>query len=97
MVASNVCIRNQARRSTMNRIIAAISDLPDTSGASLVSVFNNKVRRMGPARLFDVWRARSHYRAELRRLMAVAPHMIADIGLTVEEAREEMARAFWRP
>ena len=80
----------------MSRTIAATPNLPDTSARSLICAFK-QVRGMGPARLFDVWRTRSHYRAELRRLIAVAPHMIADIGLTVEEAQDEIARAFWRP
>ena len=43
-----------------------------------------------------VWRARRHFRKELSRLLSVAPHMIADIGLTVEDAAAEVVRPFWR-
>ena len=54
------------------------------------------MRRRGAAEVFSVWHARRHYRRELQRLLAVGPHMIADIGLTLDNAREEMARPFWR-
>ena len=53
-------------------------------------------RRQWPPQILSVWRARWHYRRELRRLLAVGPHMIADIGLTLEQTREEMARPFWQ-
>jgi uncharacterized protein YjiS (DUF1127 family) len=50
----------------------------------------------GPAAALSVWRARRHFRRELCRLLSVAPHMIADIGLTFEDAAAEVARPFWR-
>jgi uncharacterized protein YjiS (DUF1127 family) len=53
-------------------------------------------RRQRPAEILSVWRARWHFRRELRRLLSVGPHMIADIGLTLEQTREEMARPFWQ-
>ena len=43
------------------------------------------------------WRRRRHYRNELRRLLGVGPHLIADIGLTIEAARREIKKPFWRP
>jgi uncharacterized protein YjiS (DUF1127 family) len=43
-----------------------------------------------------LWRERRHFRKELSRLLGVAPHMIGDIGLTVEVAAAEVARPFWR-
>ena len=43
------------------------------------------------------WRARRHYRQDLRRLLLIGPHMIADIGLTLEEAQREAAKPFWSP
>ena len=43
-----------------------------------------------------LWRERRHFRKELSRLLAVAPHMIGDIGLTEEGAAAEVARPFWR-
>jgi uncharacterized protein YjiS (DUF1127 family) len=42
------------------------------------------------------WHGRRRYRGDLRRLMIVAPHMIADVGLTLEKARREVAKPFWR-
>src|SRR5262245_14610865 len=50
----------------------------------------------GVAVALSKWRARRHLRKELSRLLNVAPHMIADIGLTVEDAAAELARPFWR-
>lgn len=35
-------------------------------------------------------------RAELRRLLRVGPHMIADIGLDPEAACAEAAKPFWK-
>lgn len=54
------------------------------------------VRREGPMKIFAIWQARRHYRRELARLLIVGPHMIADIGLTTDNARDEIARPFWR-
>ena len=53
-------------------------------------------RRQWPLEIFSAWRSRRHYRRELRRLLAVGPHMIADIGLTLQQTREEMIRPFWQ-
>jgi len=50
----------------------------------------------GLAVVLREWRARLHFRKELSRLLSAAPHMIADIGLTVEDAAAELARPFWR-
>jgi uncharacterized protein YjiS (DUF1127 family) len=52
--------------------------------------------RQGPAAALGAWSARQHFRSELRRLMALGPHMIADIGLTLDEVSDEAARPFWR-
>lgn len=42
------------------------------------------------------WRRRRDDRNELRRLLRIGPHMIADIGLTCEAARRETEKPFWR-
>jgi uncharacterized protein YjiS (DUF1127 family) len=47
--------------------------------------------------LYARWRARRDERAELRRLLRSAPHLLADIGLTPARAAEEAAKPFWRP
>jgi len=49
-----------------------------------------------PASVLKEWRERKLFRREVSRLLSVAPHMIDDIGLTLDEASEEMARPFWR-
>jgi len=46
--------------------------------------------------IWALWLARWHYRRELRRLLRAGPHMIADIGLALDEAHAEMAKPFWR-
>ena len=43
------------------------------------------------------WGRRRQFRADLKRLLKVGPHMIADIGLTYQEALDECGRPFWRP
>jgi uncharacterized protein YjiS (DUF1127 family) len=55
-----------------------------------------EIRHQGPTTVLSVWRARRHYRRELRRLLDVGPYMIADIGLTLDQARDEMTQPFWR-
>jgi uncharacterized protein YjiS (DUF1127 family) len=42
------------------------------------------------------WLARRHYRRGLARLMRVGPHMIDDVGLTLEQVRQEIAKPFWQ-
>ena len=55
-----------------------------------------QVRREPPSRILSVWRERRQYRQELRRLMKVGSHMIADIGLKLEDARIETVKPFWQ-
>jgi uncharacterized protein YjiS (DUF1127 family) len=43
------------------------------------------------------WNRRRRFRKDLKRLLAVAPHMIADIGLTLDQAYEQIEAPFWRP
>ena len=42
------------------------------------------------------WQSRRRYRQDLARLLRVGPHMIADVGLTLEDARHEAAKPFWQ-
>lgn len=48
-----------------------------------------EMRHQGPITVLSVWRARLHCRRELRRLRDVGAHMIADVGLTLDQARDE--------
>ena len=48
------------------------------------------------AAAWAAWRTRRRFRRDLRRLLEVGPHMVADIGLTLDEARRDAAKPFWR-
>jgi uncharacterized protein YjiS (DUF1127 family) len=80
----------------MSDITTPTPNVSHTLIHSPMSIFR-EMRREGPAAVFEEWLARRHYRKELRRLLTVGPHMIADIGLTLDEAQNEMVRPFWRP
>jgi uncharacterized protein YjiS (DUF1127 family) len=54
------------------------------------------VRREPLSHILSAWRERRQYRQELQRLMKVGPHMIADNGLKLEDARMETAKPFWQ-
>jgi uncharacterized protein YjiS (DUF1127 family) len=47
--------------------------------------------------VLQVWRTRQRRRAELCRLLEMGPNLIADIGMTVEEAEIEAGLPFWKP
>jgi uncharacterized protein YjiS (DUF1127 family) len=49
----------------------------------------------GCLQLLDIWRERIEYRRNLRRLLAVGPHMIEDVGLASEAAHAEVMKSFW--
>ncbi|AZO11358.1 MULTISPECIES: DUF1127 domain-containing protein [unclassified Mesorhizobium] len=43
------------------------------------------------------WRARAYFRRDLKRMSETNPHLIDDIGLTREQAEEEIAKLpFWQ-
>ena len=48
------------------------------------------VRRPG------LWRRRQCSRRQIAYLLQVGPHLIGDIGLTIEEAECEASKPFWR-
>lgn len=66
-------------------------------GGFVAAALFQEVRHDGFSRIPGIWRQRRDYRRELRRLLRVGPHMIADIGLTVEEARDEVTKPLWVP
>jgi uncharacterized protein YjiS (DUF1127 family) len=82
--------------------IVAVSDLSShrkLAGNSGFQGFKSALQQMrhqGPTTALSVWRARRHCRRELRRLLDVGPHMIADVGLTLDQARDEITQPFWR-
>lgn len=47
--------------------------------------------------LFAEWERRRDCRKELKHLLRVGPHLIADIGLTLEKAHKEIEKPFGRP
>ena len=54
------------------------------------------VRAIEIAGCVSRWRQQHFYRRELGRLRSEAPHMIDDIGLTMDEVETELAKPFWR-
>jgi uncharacterized protein YjiS (DUF1127 family) len=58
-------------------------------------------RKAGPIEeiraVFSEWSRRRWFRADLKRLLKVGPYMIADIGLTLEEAVAESRKPIWQP
>ena len=69
------------------RIIA--SHPQGLSGSRTQGVFSSGLK------LIDTWRERTEYRRDLRRLLAVGPHMIQDTGLSLEATRAEVLKPFW--
>lgn len=67
----------------------------DSFSDSLRDAFQ-ELRQDGVKALLETWRERVSYRKDLRRLLVAAPHMINDIGLTLEQAVAESGRPFWR-
>jgi len=71
-------------------------DPADTSlGQTLRDVLAD-LSRHGPLGLFRLWRERWSYRKDLARLFIVGPHMLNDIGLTLDQALAQVDRPFWR-
>lgn len=54
------------------------------------------VRNFSPFVSVAKLKQRHAYRAELARLLTLGPHLIADTGLGVEQARREIAKPFWK-
>ena len=46
--------------------------------------------------LWPRWFERRRYRGDLRRLLRLGAHLIADIGLEHRRAAEEAGKPFWR-
>ena len=62
--------------------------------ASVILLDHAQPRR--EPRGWRLWGTRRRYRAELRRLLRVGAHLLADIGLPLAAARAEAAKPFWR-
>ncbi|MGY3610719.1 MULTISPECIES: DUF1127 domain-containing protein [unclassified Bradyrhizobium] len=78
-----------ARNASPLRLIRPASLLPQLHQ-------ENSVQRLGaPGRGLRAWSARRGLRQALRDL-ADDQHLLADIGLTREEALDEAAKPFWR-
>ncbi|MDF3150516.1 MULTISPECIES: DUF1127 domain-containing protein [unclassified Mesorhizobium] len=41
------------------------------------------------------WRERIRFRWQLRQMSKDNPHLIDDIGLTIQQVEEEIAKSFW--
>ena len=68
----------------------------DSCPAGPVCLDSGRRRLVSGPGAWAVWRTRRRFRRELRRLLQVGPHMLADIGLTLEEAQRESIKPFWR-
>lgn len=51
--------------------------------------------RLSPLRLLGLWLERARSRRQLR-LLLTDPHVLADLGLTPEQADLEAIKPFWR-
>lgn len=80
----------------MNQIITVNLNTSHSFSDTPTPVFH-EMRSQSPFRTLVEWRARRNYRKELRRLLSVGPHLLADVRLTVDEALEEISRPFWCP
>ena len=49
-----------------------------------------------PEVMLREWLDRRHHRCGLARLLRIGPHMIDDVGLTLEQVRQEIAKPFWQ-
>ena len=45
---------------------------------------------------FSAWIARHRYRRDLVRQLELGNHLVKDIGLTLEQALNEIKKPFWR-
>jgi len=52
--------------------------------------------RPRPRNRFHVWHGRIRFRQHLWRLLRDKPELLADVGFTIEHAREEVSKPFWR-
>lgn len=43
------------------------------------------------------WIARHRYRRDLSRQIEIGDHLVNDIGLSLEEALNEIKKPFWKP
>ncbi len=46
--------------------------------------------------IIAAWRERKRFRASLAQMSEANPHLIDDIGLTIRQAEEEIAKPFWQ-
>ncbi|WP_036258105.1 hypothetical protein [Mesorhizobium sp. WSM3224] len=53
-------------------------------------------RQPGVFSLLSAWRERAHFREELALRARDTPYLIGDIGLTMDDVREEIAKPCWR-
>ncbi|MGE0503442.1 MAG: DUF1127 domain-containing protein [Rhizobiaceae bacterium] len=50
----------------------------------------------GLRQTLETWEERKRLRLKLEDMLATAPHLIDDIGMTKIQAEEEIAKPFWR-
>ncbi len=67
-----------------------------TSAIHIKSSAIPSVQFFSPRESVAKFRQRHAYRKDLARLLALGPHLISDTGLGVEQARQEIAKPFWK-
>jgi uncharacterized protein YjiS (DUF1127 family) len=76
------------------------SDLAQVSwGEPLAASHRERSLPDGPltaGTITEIWRKRTRYRRHLARLMATGSGLVEDIGLTLEQAEQEIKKPFWR-
>lgn len=69
---------------------------PLTAAAPRFTRINKPSRMMRLTHRLGVWCMRYYYRRDLKRLIEVGPHMLADVGLKPSEAAAEIRKPIWR-
>ena len=63
---------------------------------TFVGAPSTPVVRTAIADLLHLWLLRHRYRQQLRTFLAMGSPLIADMGMTMEEARREAELSFWQ-
>ena len=81
----------------MKTMLSAISDLYGAVRLEFLEPPTGLVEpRPGVFGLLSAWIERARFREELALKARDTPHLIGDIGLSMDEVRKELAKPFWR-
>ena len=84
----------------MKTMLTTISEVYDSMQLDLrgppAKATNRPERRPGLISLITAWSDRAYFREQLALMARDTPELIDDIGLTMNEAKAEIAKPFWR-